>query len=108
MNKGKDPLKEIIAKRYAEIKKQDAPILEKSSLEDKENKVVYVPHMEDGKHYLLAISYKLALENGHMANSSAKVLDVVPLEQKIINKVYKQQQTDLRFYFNRSKKKENK
>lgn len=107
MSKTKDPLKDIIAQRYKTLEKED---YQETQLTEATYTEVYVPRQFNNKYCLVKIQYSLAID-GFILNKNkcnAKVVDMVEIDQKIIVKLYSKDQENLKYYFEKSKKKENK
>lgn len=115
-------LKDIIAKRYAEVKKDQKEVLEKlpDAVVEVENDVEpevikkqpekttsYLPHRIGNKYFLIKIQYFLDMESDFVADSNIEIVGVVPLAQKIIALQYEQTQAkSLKYYYDSQKNKE--
>lgn len=114
MSKDRNPLKEIIAKRYSEIKNE--PLQQEVKKEDKkevvkepvEKTTVYIPHkLSNNNYYLLKVEFSVDMESDFMAGSNIKIVGMVPLSQKIIAMQYERTQAkSLKYYYDSQIKKE--
>jgi hypothetical protein len=100
----KDPLKEIIEQRYKNIQDQKA---EEAPDPDAITTDIYVPKEIKKKSYIVKLQYNLVID-GFILNkdkSNAKILDMVEIDQKVITRLYKKDQENLKYYFDKSKRK---
>lgn len=109
MSKTNDLLKNIIAKRYSEVKKEeqsDLKPIEKTEREIKKE-TCYIPHRIVNKYFLLKVEFFLDMEDSFVADSGIEIVGIVPLSQKIIALQYENTQTkSLKYYYDSQKNKE--
>ena len=114
-----ESLKDIIAKRYAGLKKEESPVLQEMGSivkkvdendeikKETEKTVSYLPHRIGNKYFLIKIQYSLDVESDFVSQSDIEILGVVPLAQKIIALQYEQTQAkSLKYYYDSQKSKE--
>lgn len=107
MSKNKDPLKEILKKRYEEVSHSQEDVKVDNSAV---STIIYVPHLIDKKRYIVKLEYSLSFESDNLMNKQclARVLGIQDLDQKIIGMLYEQDQINLKFYYEKAQKREKK